>query len=82
MDTERSRIDRVLRHNRLRQKDVAGAMGVSRTTVWLWVHGRSEPTGTNLIRLVEYLRSFEPGISAEDLLGPAPTETRRRAVRS
>jgi len=61
----------VLDRNRLMQKDVAEALGLSRVAVWAWVDGRSVPTGANLLRLLEYLRQFEPTLQAEDLLQPA-----------
>jgi transcriptional regulator with XRE-family HTH domain len=65
-----------LDRNRLQQKHVAEALGVSRIAVSAWVHGRSIPTGSNLVRLVEYLRQYEPGIAAEDLL---PAEAKATA---
>jgi hypothetical protein len=37
-------------------------------TVMAWVHGRSVPSGTNLVRLLDFLRQFEPGLQNEDLL--------------
>ena len=71
MDAKLLGLRAALDRNRLQQKHVAEALEVSRMTVWAWVDGRSEPTGTNLLRLLEYLRKFEPGITAEDLVGPA-----------
>jgi len=53
------------------QKDIAEALGLSRVAVWAWVDGRSMPSGVNLLRLLEYLRQFEPGLQAEDLLPDA-----------
>lgn len=61
----------VMERNRLQQKHVAEALGVSRMAVLAWYHGRSIPSGDNLVRLLAYFRSFEPGLQAEDLL-PAP----------
>ena len=58
----------VLGRNRLQQKHIADALGVSRMAVLAWVHGRSVPSGDNLVRLLAYLRQFEPGLQAEDLL--------------
>ena len=58
----------VLKRNRLQQKHVADALGVSRMTVWQWVHGRAVPTGTNLARLVEYLRGFDASVTNADLV--------------
>ena len=62
----------VLRRNRLMQKHIADALGVSRMTVWAWAGGRSVPSGSNLLRLLSYLREFEPGLQPEDLFG-SPT---------
>lgn len=58
----------ILERNRLQQKHVAEALGVSRMAVLRWVHGRSRPGGDNLVRLLEYLRQFEPGLDVNDLL--------------
>lgn len=71
MEADRKGIRAALRRNRLHQKDVAEALDLSRMTIWSWVDGRSVPTGTNLLRLLEYLRQFEPGLQAEDLLPDA-----------
>lgn len=60
----------VMERNRLQQKHIADALGVSEMTVLRWFHGRTVPTGTNLIRLVDYLRQFEPALTAEDILPP------------
>lgn len=61
----------LLERHRLQQRHVAEALDVSRMAVLAWYHGRSIPSGQNLVRLVEYLRQFEPGLTAEQLL---PTE--------
>lgn len=63
----------VLSRLRLDQVDVADALDVSRTTVGNWVHGRSVPQGTNLIRLLDYLRPFDPGLQVEDLVSAPVT---------
>lgn len=63
----------LLERHRLQQRHVAEALGVSRMAVLAWYHGRAIPSGSNLVRLVEYLRQFEPGLSAEALL-PTTTE--------
>jgi transcriptional regulator with XRE-family HTH domain len=62
----------VLDRNRLQQKHVAEALGVTRMTVWQWVHGRARPTGINVIRLMDYLRKFEPGLAAEAVFPAEP----------
>lgn len=70
----------LLERHRLQQRHVAEALDVSRMAVLAWYHGRSIPSGQNLVRLVEYLRQFEPGLTAEQLLPteapstPEPTE--------
>ncbi len=71
MTTNQSPIAAALSRNRLQQKHVAEALGVSRMAVLAWYHGRSVPTGENLIKLADYLRTFEPSISERDLL-PTP----------
>lgn len=71
MDAKTRGLRPVLERNRLRQTDVAEAVGVSRVAVWLWINGRSAPAEANLLRLLAYLRRFEPGLTAEDLLGGA-----------
>jgi len=71
MDANQKGVGPTIRRNRLQQKDVADALGISRMTVLNWVHGNSVPTGTNLLRLLEYLRGFEPALQAEDLLPAA-----------
>jgi transcriptional regulator with XRE-family HTH domain len=71
MEANETRLRAVLARNRLQQKDVADALSLSRMSVWSWVDGRTVPTGINLIRLLEYLRQFEPTLQAEDLLPAA-----------
>lgn len=61
----------ILKRNRLQQKDVAEALGISRMTVWQWVHGRSIPNGENLLALAAYLQKFEPTIEPKDLVESA-----------
>jgi transcriptional regulator with XRE-family HTH domain len=74
MQAERSKLAAVLDRNRLQQKHVALALGVTRMTVLAWFHGRSVPTGDNLARLLVFLRRFEPGLQNEDILGAADAE--------
>jgi len=69
MDVKQTALATVLKRNRLQHRHIAQGVGVSRISVGHWVHGRSVPSGTNLVRLVEYLRQFEPAITAEDLVG-------------
>jgi transcriptional regulator with XRE-family HTH domain len=71
MEANGTRLRAVLARNRLQQKDVADALGISRMSVWSWVDGRTVPGGANLLRLLEYLRGFEPTLQAEDLLPAA-----------
>jgi transcriptional regulator with XRE-family HTH domain len=71
MEKQLSGLGDVLKRNRLQQKDVAVALGVSRMTVWQWVHGRAVPTGENLLALAAYLKGFEPTIEPKDLVESA-----------
>lgn len=71
MDADRTRLAGVLRRNRLQQKDVAEALGLSRMTVHNWVNGHSQPLGANLVRLAQYLSQFEPDLRESDLVEPA-----------
>jgi len=68
MQAKPNGIAAALKRNRLQQKEIAGAINVTRGTVFAWVHGKSVPTGTNLVRLVAYLQQFEPGITERELL--------------
>jgi transcriptional regulator with XRE-family HTH domain len=74
MKPNETRLRSVLARNRLQQKDVADALSISRMSVWSWVDGRTIPSGTNLLRLLEYLRRFEPGLQIEDLLDASGRE--------
>jgi transcriptional regulator with XRE-family HTH domain len=65
----------ILERNRLQQKHVAEALDVSRMTVWQWVHRRAVPAGDNMVRLLAYLRKFEPGLQAADLVAEIPADT-------
>ncbi len=58
----------ILDRNRLEQAEVADAIGVSRVSVGNWVNGHGKPRGPNLVRLLDYLRRFEPGLQADDIL--------------
>jgi transcriptional regulator with XRE-family HTH domain len=69
MDTKARGLRGILARNRLQQKHVADAIGVSRVAVWLWAAGRSAPTEENFERLLKFLRRFEPGLTADDLVG-------------
>jgi transcriptional regulator with XRE-family HTH domain len=71
MDGKFSGLRAVLARNRLQQKHVAEALDVSRNTVGGWADGSVEPSGGNLIRLLAYLRQFEPGLAVEELVGPS-----------
>lgn len=71
MEANGTRLRAVLARNRLQQKEIAEALGLSRMAVWSWVDGRTVPGGTNLLRLLEYLRQFDPSLQAEDLLPEA-----------
>jgi transcriptional regulator with XRE-family HTH domain len=59
----------VIRRNRQSQKDVAAAIGVTEETLSRWSRGHIQPTSENLIALLAHLRTFEPTLEADDLLG-------------
>lgn len=61
----------VLDRNRLKQKQIAEAIGVSEETVSRWVNGHVRPSGDNLVRLAAYLRRYQPDVREADLLAPA-----------
>lgn len=67
-----SPLAQILKRNRLQQKDVAEAVGVSRMAVLGWFHGRTFPAGAHLVLLVAFLRRFEPGVGADFLLSQVP----------
>lgn len=64
----------VLQRNGLTQESVARSVDVSLMTVWNWANGRTVPAGENLVKLADYLRQFEPGITEADLLPVAEAE--------
>jgi transcriptional regulator with XRE-family HTH domain len=55
----------------LKQKDIADALGVSPQAVWLWAEGKGMPDGSNLVRLVRFLQTHEPGLTLDDLTNVA-----------
>lgn len=63
-----SSIGTALQRNRLRQKDIAEALGVTQGTVFAWVHGLKIPGGANLVRLVKYLQQYEPSVTERELV--------------
>lgn len=69
-DTPLRRIVERHRDRGLTQKGIADALGVSEQTVWAWCKG-STPGGSNLVRLAEYLRAWEPKLQPADLLEAA-----------
>jgi transcriptional regulator with XRE-family HTH domain len=71
-------LEAAIRRNSVNQRQMAAAVGVSPETLSRWVRGHMRPTGDNLVRVLSYLRRFEPRLQAEDLLG-APTTTRLSA---
>lgn len=71
MSTKHDGLRAILDRNRLQQKHVAEALGVTRMTVWSWVDGRNAPSGPNLAALLAYLQQFEPSLTVADLM-PAP----------
>lgn len=71
MSTKPTGLRAILDRNRLQQKHVAEALGVTRMTVWSWVDGRNVPTGPNLASLLAFLQRFEPSLTVADLLAAA-----------
>jgi hypothetical protein len=67
-------LKQILDRNRLEQVQVAEALAVSRISVGNWCNRRGGPNGVNLVRLLEYLRQFEPTLQASDLLQPSVDE--------
>lgn len=63
-----SSIGKALERNRLRQKDIAEALGVTRGTAFAWAHGLKVPGGANLVRLVKYLQQYEPSVTERELV--------------
>lgn len=59
----------VLARNRLSQRMVSEALGVSDETVSRWTNGRNDPRGRNLVKLMDFLRVYEPTIQLGDVLG-------------
>jgi transcriptional regulator with XRE-family HTH domain len=63
-------VERICSSNGLTQKDIAAGIGVAPETVTRWKWSFSPPSD-DLFRALAYLRRFEPGLAAEDLVGPS-----------
>lgn len=68
MKVNGDRLTRAMKRNRLMQKHVAKGVGVSRIAVWSWQSGQAEASDENFTKLVAFLRKFEPGLKASDIL--------------
>ncbi len=67
-------LERVCAANDLTQKDVAGEIGVAAETVTRWKTEFSPPAD-ELFRALAFLRRYEPGLAADDLVAPAAPPT-------
>ncbi len=66
-------LERVCAANDLTQKDLASEIGVAPETVTRW-KGEFSPPSDELFRALAVLRRYEPGLAAEDLVGPASSD--------
>lgn len=66
-------LERICSANGLTQKDMAGLIGVAPETVTRWKSEFSPPT-EDLFRALAALRQFEPGLTADELVGHVPLE--------
>lgn len=57
----------VLKRNAITQSELARKVGVSQVTVWAWGEGRYAPRSETLLRIVAFLRQYEPRLEADDL---------------
>jgi transcriptional regulator with XRE-family HTH domain len=57
------RLQRLRAERGLTQAQIAGALGVSKPTVWAWEHGKARPVESRMARLAELL-----GVSRGDLV--------------
>jgi DNA-binding XRE family transcriptional regulator len=57
----------VLDRNSVMRKDLASGIGVAAETVARWCTGTSTPGGRTVLRIVAFLRRFEPALKAEDI---------------
>ena len=64
-------LERVCAANQLTQKDVAAGIGVAPETVTRW-KSEFSPPADELFRALAFLRRYEPDLSADDLVVPAP----------
>ncbi len=67
-------LQRFLDRHGISQSELARAVHISRETVNRWIRWRNLPVGENLIRTVDFARSFEAQLEAHELF---PTNLRR-----
>ena len=58
----------VLKRNRLQQADLAEGIGVTKQAVWMWCTGGGQPTTENLLKARDWIRQYDPTVTADDLL--------------
>jgi DNA-binding XRE family transcriptional regulator len=57
----------ILDRNSVMRKDLAEEIGVASETVARWCTGAVTPGGRTVLRIISFLRRFEPALKAEDL---------------
>jgi len=58
----------ILKRNRLQQADLAEGIGVTKQAVWMWCTGGGQPTADNLLKARDWLRQYDPTVTADELL--------------
>jgi len=67
MSSKHTGLKDAIERNSLNQRELARALGVAPETITRWKSGERVPSGSNLMRLVAYLRQHEPTLQAEEL---------------
>ena len=71
----------VLGRHTVQHKDLARALSVTPETVSRWVGGQVTPGWKTIVRIISFLRRYEPDLRAEDLFardGRAPREASKQ----
>jgi transcriptional regulator with XRE-family HTH domain len=66
-------LERICSANGLTQKDIAAQIGVAPETVTRWKSDFSPPSD-DLFRALDALRKYEPGLTADELVGRVSVE--------